>query len=88
MNIAENRWFSVDERMPTMVSKGLYEEDGSEYFESDYVLVWDEHNVDVAQVVTDRAGQYWLDRHGGVIKAVSWMPLPTPPASLRESTGV
>ena len=78
MNIAENRWFSVEECMPTMVRKET-SEDGSYCFESDYVLVWDGQNVDVAQAVYESSGQYWIDRNAGVIEAVAWMRLPAPP---------
>lgn len=80
MSIAENRWVSVEERMPAMVSEHFFEDDGH-YLESDDVLVWDGHKMDVAQLVTDSTGQYWLDRNDGIIEVIAWMPLPTPPTA-------
>lgn len=78
MNIAENSWLSVDESMPTMELKNP-SNGGTDYLESEYVLVWDGHKVDIAQAILDSAGRYWVDRCADVVEVVFWMPLPTPP---------
>ena len=76
--MSEHKWIGVDEYMPTMrVRKPI--EEGRDYLESDYVLVWDGRNYGIAQALSDESGLYWLDPFGGTVKAVSWMPLPTPP---------
>ena len=76
--MVDSRWIGVDEYMPTMrVRKPL--EEGRDYLESDYVLVWDGCKMDVAQAVSDESGLFWVDQYAGTVKAVFWMPLPTPP---------
>ena len=77
--MVDSKWISVEERMPTMSAKAL--EDGREYLESDFVLVWDGSKFDVAQAVSDETGVQWIDQYAGIIKALYWMPLPTPPES-------
>ena len=77
--MVEHKWIGVDEYMPTMRVRKPLEEGGRDFLESDYVLVWDGHKVEVALVTYDESGLYWLDRCAEVVKAVSWMPLPTPP---------
>lgn len=79
MNMAENGWLSVGERVPSMVV-GESSGEGTDYLESDYVLVWDGYRVDIAQAISDRSGQYWLDRFSDVVEVFYWMPLPEPPA--------
>ena len=76
--MAEHRWISVDESMPTMRLMKSLEEGGRDYLESDFMLVWDGHKTEIAQAISDESGVYWLDRCSDVVKAVSWMPLPTP----------
>ena len=76
--MVEHKWVGVDEHMPTMRVKKTAE-DGREYLESDYVLVWDGCKFDVAQIVFDSTGMHWIDQYAGTVNAVSWMPLPTPP---------
>lgn len=76
--MVEHRWIGVDESMPAMrVKKTL--EDGRDYLESDYVLVWDGCKFGVAQAISDESGLYWIDQYAGTVKAVFWMHLPTPP---------
>lgn len=77
--MVQQRWIGLDEYMPTMTLKKPLEEGGRDYLESDYVLVWDGHKVEIAQAVSDESGLYWLDRLSEVVKAIFWMPLPTPP---------
>lgn len=77
--MVEHKWISVYDRMPTMAVKKSFEEGGSDYLESDYVLVWDGRRVDIAQAVYDESGRYWVDRCADVVKATFWMPLPTAP---------
>ena len=72
-------WISVDKYMPTMMVKKYQEEGGRDYLESDYVLVWDGHKAEVARVIFDEYGLYWMDRLSEVVNAVAWMPIPTPP---------
>ena len=79
MDGMEHGWVAIDEYMPTMMMKKSQEEGGRDYLESDYVLVWDGTNVEIAQAVSDESGVYWLDRYAEVVNAVSWMPTPTPP---------
>ena len=76
--MVEHRWVKVEESMPTMKVKKTLEDD-REYLESDYVLVWDGCKFDVAQAVSDTTGLCWIDQYAGTVKAVFWMPLPTPP---------
>ena len=73
------RWIGVDEYLPTMKLRDPLEEGGRDFLESDYVLVWDGHNVEIALAAYDESGLYWLDRFSEVVKAKFWMPLPTPP---------
>lgn len=75
--MAEHRWVGVDESMPAM--RLIKTEDGCEYLESDYVLVWDGCKFDVAQAVFEAKGLSWIDQYAGTVEAVYWMPLPTPP---------
>ena len=82
MNIDVNDWISIDDRLSPMVSKKSSDGD-MDYLESDYVLVWDGHKVDIAQAVSDRAGRYWVDRYADIIEVVCWMPLPPPPSQRR-----
>ena len=77
--MVDSKWISVEERMPIMSAKAS--EDGREYLESDYVLVWDGSKFDVAQAISDAIGLFWEDQYAGIIKALYWMPLPTPPAT-------
>lgn len=81
--MVDSKWVGVEERMPTMLVK-KDPEDGHDYLESDYVLVWDGSKMNVAQAVSDKSGLYWLDQCAEVVKAVSWMPLPTPPERSNE----
>lgn len=76
--MVEHKWITVEERMPTMRLKKPIE-DGQDYLESDFVLVWDGRKFDVAQAVSDITGLYWIDQYAGTAKAICWMPLPTPP---------
>ena len=75
----EHKWIDKAECMPSMRVKKSLEESGRDYLESDFVLVWDGRKIDIAQVVFDESGLYWLDRLSEYVKVVSWMPLPTPP---------
>ena len=77
--MVEHNWIGVDEYMPTMHAKKSLEEGCRDYLESDYVLVWDGLKVDIAQAVSDESGLYWVDECADVVKAIFWMPLPTPP---------
>lgn len=77
--MSEHKWIGVDEYMPTMRVRKPLEEGGRDFLESDYVLVWDGHKVEIALAAYDESGLYWLDRCAEVVKAVFWMPLPAPP---------
>ena len=77
--MVEHRWITVEERMPTMKAMKSLEEGGPDYLESDFVLVWDGIKVEIAQAISDESGVYWLDRCSDIVKAICWMPLPTPP---------
>lgn len=74
-------WINVEERLPDMKLK-TYPADGAEYLESDYVLVWDGVKIEIAQLASDKDGVCWFDRCADVVKAISWMPLPTPPSQI------
>ena len=80
----EHEWVSMYDYLPYMTVKKSEEEGGLPYLVSEYVLVWDGSRVDIAQVVYDESGLYWLDRYAEVVQVVSWMPLPTPPEQLKE----
>ena len=75
----EFRWIGMDECMPTMRLKKSLGEDGRDYLESDFVLVWDGQKLEIAQAISDESGVYWLDRLSEVVKAILWMHLPTLP---------
>jgi hypothetical protein len=75
----EHRWFSIDKCIPAMRVKKPLEEGGRDYLESDYVLVWDGSKVEIAKAIFEDGELYWMDRYVEVVKAVYWMPMPTPP---------
>ena len=82
--MVEHKWIGMNECMPTMKVAKALDDGGRDYLISDFVLVWDGLKVEIAQAISDESGLYWLDRCSDVVKAVYWMPLPTPPGQSEE----
>lgn len=80
--MVEHKWICVDEYMPAMRVKKSREEGGRDYLESDCVLVWDGVKVEIARVIFDEAGLYWVDRCADVVNVTFWMHLPAAPENL------
>ena len=77
--MVEHGWISVDKYMPVMRVKKAKNEDCHDSLESDYVLVWNGTNVEIANLNFECGVLFWMNRVVEEVKVTHWMPMPTPP---------